>query len=331
MPFDFPRSNPFLSAPSSLDPDKRRLSKIMGPVGREVIDDILGYDDLAPTFAERDWDKRSLEFIVSKEELSRERELESIKLSGETAENCYLLLEAKKYFGEENVHGVADVERALGFKIDRRSVPRIPFTVQDFEKTKKVRKARNVDEMLVLTVGFNEEGLPLTGERLTSLFERRYDDEGLGTFLNRNENWYADLPFFVKQPLMFQWLILTKRCLPGTTYRCHSRIPGHSDKQTQGHVINNFANQIQLPPGKIHRAGIITMMYALGIHRLTTKARQCEEVLLLNERHWSDSQDVFNHQFITLGVDRKRGVCFSRRSPDQEGKNVGMCVSRDPL
>ncbi len=146
-----------------------------------------------------------------------------------SSERSITLERAIEVLGRENVHGKEDVEFLLGYTINPANIPPIPYTEADLLKSKEIKGKTGVQEMLVLFVN-DKDGKPLTGERLNELVQKKYDEMGLGKFLN-SVDWYANKDFYKKQGITFAWRMITKQCIPNSKGKEHSWKKGDAWKK----------------------------------------------------------------------------------------------------
>ena len=239
---------------------------------------------------------------------------------------------AIEFLGRENVHGVEDVEAMLGQGfVDRSKVPPIPYSEDDLAKSQEL-KTKGVEEMLVLFI-MDQDGTPLTGEKLNALIQKKYDELGFGKFLF-NTDWYKNKDFYKTLGLTYEWKLLTKRCIPDSKDKRHDWKKGDSWKseETQEYVINQLATDNRIPRDHLHRTQPFHLLYAQALHFVTTeriKGRGKGERLLTNEYHWSDVRSSVG-VFVCVGGADAVGAGMRRSSRELARGYFGVCLSRDP-
>lgn len=204
--------------------------------------------------------------------------------------------------GKDNVHGIDDVEKLLGYR--PLGVPTIPSHL--FEDSKKL-KDRGIAHMLVLFVNVDSrfvnsdgKGAPITGKHLNEMVQPVYTSMGLGKFLY-NTTWYEDEAFYTSDPLTLGWKLVAKSCLPGTKGKTH-------DKQTK-----LLDGQPRLKPFELY--------YAIALHLVTTGERLFE-----NEYHWSDVT-ASDGDFVRVGDADSGGAFVRGDSRGGSGGFLGVCLS----
>lgn len=265
------------------------------------------------------------EFVLSANEVKARQDLRD-------AENERRLKIAVEYLGKENVHGVEDVEFALGFQVDHSLIPEMPFTEEDFKKSKELRE-RGIKEMLILCVSADHEGRPLTGSRLKDIFTQRYQDRGFEPFLKKEQE--AEEVVFGNNVLPFEWKLVTKECIPSSNGKTHSYLPRDfwEFSASLDYVIQNYGEMFNIPFESLHRPSPLEMFYAIAVHRLTTHRDEPGkgEKILERRYHWTDvtALDSFLGRAIAVGYTHHQ-ACISFVSRGTIDDNYGVCLSRDP-
>ncbi|MFA4954324.1 MAG: hypothetical protein WC641_03365 [Patescibacteria group bacterium] len=242
--------------------------------------------------------------------------------------------EAIEILGRENVHGIEDVEAMLGQGfVDISKVPSIPYTADDLNKSNEIKEKTGVEEMLVLFVA-DEDGKPLTGERMNELIQAEYDKLGLGKFL-LNTDWYKNKDLFTKLGLNYEWKLITKQTIPGSKNKRHHYEPGDrfTHQDTQEFVIEEYAKQLDIPRNQLHRPEPFQMLYATALHLITTERLDGQgkgERFLKNEYHWSDVRSS-DGNLVYVGSADSVGADVDRTSRDVGNGFFGVCLSREPF
>lgn len=325
-------TNPFAQPPASPRASNlEALAAILGPFGKGVARKI----HRTKTRAGRE--ERDL-FLDPEGSQALQEAAVMIEQEG-SVENFKLLQEAKAYLGESNVHGVADVERALGFKIDRRKIPPIPFRTRDFEKSHELQR-QGIEEMLILCVGEDAHGQPMTGENMNETLVPQFkalDPEG-GVFKFLDD--CHEREFFTQDSLAYEWVLVTKACLPGSKSKYYSyKKEGHwTLEQTQDFFIECFADKLHIPRSVVRRPGAMQMVYAIMIHYLSTEKQNPGhgERLLWNEVFLSGTETTFRGHLsidghVAIGFTDTHGVFTQIYASNFMDRDVGICLLRDPL
>ena len=183
--------------------------------------------------------------------------------------------------------------------------------------------------MLVLFVT-DKDGNPLTMETMKERFDKRYEQLKLGKFLF-HDVWYKNEPFFKNDGLVFSWKLITKQCIPNSKDKRHHHEPGDPfpHQETQAYVIEQFADQVDIPLETLHRPTPAEHLFAIAVHRCATKQKTgTGQRIFEHEWHWSEvlSSDGY---FVLVGYADVDGVYVNRRSREDRDGWMGVCVSRD--
>ena len=239
---------------------------------------------------------------------------------------------AIELLGRANVHGVEDVEAMLGQGyVDRSKVPPIPYSEDDLAKSQEL-KTKGVEEMLVLFIT-DQDGTPLTGEKLNALIQKKYDELGLGKFL-LGTDWYKNEDFYKTLGLTYEWKLLTKHCIPHSKGKKHHWEQGDSWKpeETQEYVIDQFATDNHIPRDRLHRTAPFHLLYAQALHLVATERINGQgrgERLLEKEYHWSDVRSS-DGGFVYVGYACADGALVDGFSRGYANGLFGVCLSCDP-
>ena len=246
----------------------------------------------------------------------------------ESGSRFITLEHAFEVLGRENVHGPEDVELLLGFK--PANIPPIPYTREDLKKSREIKEKTGVEEMLVLFV-HDEEGNPLTGEKLNELIQKKYDELDLGKFLYAGFR-YQDAAYYKEPGLRLEWKLVTKTCLPDSYDKWHHFEAGdwYTHEDTQEYVIEQFAKTTGIPRIELKRPEPFALAYAVALHLVATenlKGKGSGERLLGEDSHWSDVPVTLGH-FVSIRHDYRLGLRVNGRSHNYSTSNLGVCLSR---
>ena len=235
---------------------------------------------------------------------------------------------AIEVLGRENVHGPEDVKLLLGFTLEH--IPPIPYTRADFEKSKEIKEKTGVEEMLVLFV-HDENGNPLTGERLHELIQKKYDELGLGKFFYAF-SWLQDERFCKEPGLRLEWKLVTKTCLPDSYYKFHHLEAGDVStyEDTQEYVIEQFAYKFGIPRTRLKRPQPFVMAYAIALHLVATETLRGKgrgDCLLEEKCHWSNVRGS-DGNFVGVGFTDRNGMSIGGHAQGSPYDNLGVCLSR---
>jgi len=240
---------------------------------------------------------------------------------------------AVEILGRESVHGIEDVEAMLGDGfVDISRVPPIPYTTEDFKKSKEIKEKTGVDEMLVLFVA-DKDGTPLTGERMNRLIQAEYDKLDLGKFLYKVD-WYKNEDFIARLGLNYEWKLITKNIIPGSKNKCHHHEVGnaYTHQDTQEFVIEEYAKKLDIPRDQLHRPEPFQMLYATALHLIATECLNGQgkgERILANEYHWSDVPSS-DGDSVYVGHADSGGAFVNRSTRDRLFGDLGVCLTREP-
>ncbi|MFA6432996.1 MAG: hypothetical protein WCV82_04285, partial [Candidatus Paceibacterota bacterium] len=228
-----------------------------------------------------------------------------------------------------------DVEAMLGDGfVDISKVPPIPYTLEDLEKSKEIKEKTGVEEMLVLFVA-DKDGTPLTGERMSGLIQAEYEKLGLRRFqlYTLSKAWYKDEPFFTELGLKYEWKLITKQIIPGSSDKRHHYEPRDSftHQDTQEFAIEEYAKQLDIPRDQLKRPEPFQMLYATALHLIATERLNGKgkgERILEDKYHWSDVISS-KGQLVRVGIADSSGADVNSDSYDGQNFNFGVCVSRE--
>ena len=132
---------------------------------------------------------------------------------------------AQEIMGED-FFGKEDLETAFGFKTNVE-IPRIKFTAE------QLKKAQEHGEMLVLRIGQDNEGNPMTMKRILEIMAARmpekekllYDQKKANEPALKDDCWFKDEDKepFIKAGLKTEWVLVGKEFAPNTINMNYAR------------------------------------------------------------------------------------------------------------
>ncbi len=257
---------------------------------------------------------------------------------------------AIEILGRENVHGIDDIQYALGKDfVDKKKAPPFPYTEKDMQFLKEL-KEQGVNVMVMLTVA-EKDGTPLKATRVYDLISSRYQELGLGKLLkDESATLLSDTPSRDVPELTYGWSAITTSCLPetmtpdkpGSYFQPHA----FQKKAIEGVAFKSgyyaFAGRSRGAPrymGGIARASFTDMLYGVGIDRIASHRLNPghERALLKTQFHLSDATEV---SYVSLGLgkmDPESGGFICKSRINSRGgeviwmEKVGACVRIKPL
>lgn len=127
------------------------------------------------------------------------------ELSGELSEQIKI---AKEIFGEKDVLGVEEIEKAFSIKVGRKDVPKIPFSKEDLEK------AKELGQFLILRVNKDRSGNPLTMARTKEMLSDEFTREKKGK-ITMSDSYSKE--FWEDDPIAMRWALVSKEVIPDST------------------------------------------------------------------------------------------------------------------
>ena len=119
--------------------------------------------------------------------------------------------------GKTHCLGPVELEKAFGIKLDKKDIPKIPFSKEELER------AAEKGQFLVLRANVDDQGQPLTMKRLRAMMLRRGYDKELdkdgqakgkitaGDDYSDVEKWWND------DPIELRWALVDKEVIAGST------------------------------------------------------------------------------------------------------------------
>ena len=129
------------------------------------------------------------------------------KISGKIIEQ---INHAKEIMGNSEVMGIEEIQKAFDIKVKEEDVPDIPFS--DIE----LKKAKELNQFLVLRVNEIKKGVPLTMQALNKMLEDKFAKDKKGKVLY-DTDWYKDEEFFKNQTPELSWSLVSSELVPNTT------------------------------------------------------------------------------------------------------------------
>lgn len=164
-----------------------------------------GPDNKASIVARIDTGKpdEAIHRIISTEEL----EAQGVFEQGQEA--------AERLFGDD-FFGPEQIEKAFGTKIDKASIPEIPFSQQELER------AKELGQFLILRVEAAENGRAFTMKNMQLLeTEALFASPGKGKILY-DTSWCKGEDFFTKDKPRPKWALVSKDVIPNSTSKNYS-------------------------------------------------------------------------------------------------------------
>ncbi|TAK95197.1 hypothetical protein EPO05_04920 [Patescibacteria group bacterium] len=110
--------------------------------------------------------------------------------------------------------GAKAIEKAFGFKLETRDIPPIPF------KKAELERAKELGQFLILRIGKDKYGQPLTTRNVRDALREQFDQAGYGkvTFsLEYNE------PFWEADPIQPRWALVSAKTIPDSAEQNYFR------------------------------------------------------------------------------------------------------------
>lgn len=163
------------------------------------------------------------EFITTKES----------KLEGTQNEQ---ILKAREIMGKEEVMGPDEIKKAFGIEVSEENIPHIPFSEQE------LKRAKELNQFLVLRVNKTVEGKPLTMKEISQLLQKDFKDKVRGKVLC-SVDWYADEPFYKKESPRFSWALTSKELIEDSTNKNYLQ----QTETIANYLINEVYKDLEMP------------------------------------------------------------------------------------
>ena len=151
--------------------------------------------------------------------------------SSEGTETSYE--QAQEIMGED-FYGAEEIKNAFGFEIVESEIPPITYSLETLEK------AKELGEMLILRVGRDGDGNPLTMEKINKIMEERMDKDKDGKLLYA-VSWYKEETFYKKILLKTEWKLVGKNFVPDVLSE-----KDKDEKFTKDSRGNNYIHQTRM-------------------------------------------------------------------------------------
>ncbi|TAK95858.1 hypothetical protein EPO05_03100 [Patescibacteria group bacterium] len=135
--------------------------------------------------------------------------------------------EAEAILGQDCL-GPKAVEKAYGYLPDK--IPPIPF------KREELKRAKELGQFLVLRIGKNKAGNPLTMKGVRDALQDRFTKDGMRK-ITANESY--NKAFWENDPIESRWALVSKEAIPGSTNRNYLRQTQVLVKYIQTQVFQN--------------------------------------------------------------------------------------------
>jgi len=208
--------------------------------------------------------------------------------------------EKAKELMEEDFYGTEEFEMTVGFKTNVK-IPKIEYTAAHLQE------AKEHGEMLVLRIGQDNEGNPMTMKRILEIMAPRmpegerllYKQLHPGSAVIQSDSWYKDEPFFTQDSLKTEWVLIGKEFAPNT-------------------INNNLAHQTLELYNEMKRRGLLTKEEEKENIGLEKRLKElCEKMGVNWESQHVDNQEKcgknrpeVSRELANLSINRKH-----RRSP----------------
>jgi hypothetical protein len=252
--------------------------------------------------------------------------------------------EARGIMGND-FFGPDEIKNALGYDLDKDSIPNIPFSKEELER------AKANGEFLIFYASDTIHHQPITMQRL-NLHSKPATTPGIGKVLY-DTTWYKDEAFFTTETPRSAWKLVTKEVIPGST--SHNYLQQTDD-------IANYASvnidNVNLPAGYWGAVGELTAQHheiedlmssdwqeaakrlaALQINQMfrqtPVEALYADMVYFQNKQErlletmyaWTNTQ-TSDGGLVLVGLAAAEGVYVLRWLPDDSPGTIGVVLSR---
>ena len=153
--------------------------------------------------------KKVLELYEKIRSLSKgETEIGEYTLEGSIEEQ---IPRAKEIMGNREVMGPAEVKKAFGIEIAESELPPIPFNEQE------LKKAKELDQFLVLRVNKAPDGQPLTISKMQEILSDDFSKKGAGKVLSDTYGWRETQTFYTDETPDLGWALTSKQVIAVST------------------------------------------------------------------------------------------------------------------
>lgn len=138
-------------------------------------------------------------------------------------------IERAKGILKEDCLGPDEVKQALGIEIDSNEIPPIPFSKAELER------ARELGQFLILRTDQDNDGKPLTMQRIEGIVNPSLEAQNQGKLLF-DTSWYSRDPFYTQETSSLSWSLIFKEPVPDST--------GQNYLEQTETLINYLKNQV---------------------------------------------------------------------------------------
>jgi len=144
----------------------------------------------------------------------------------------------EKEKGKTEVLGPAEIEKALGLKLNLEEISKIPFP------EKELKRAQELNQYLILRIKETPDGESLTMQKMNEMKGREFVKKGKGKLLCNDDDkgglkddaWFKDKDFFTKDAPQLEWALASREVIPDST--------GKNYLQQTETIINYLKNKV---------------------------------------------------------------------------------------
>lgn len=256
------------------------------------------------------------------------------------------LAEVRQLFGEHFL-GPEAVEKAFGIRINAGDVPAIPFGRDE------LKRAKELDHMLVLRVSRTKDGSPLTMAKMEEMLQGEFERDLKGKIFY-DKNWYKDEAFFTQDVPRPGWALISGQAIPDSTLKNYFQqtealavylqkdvfgermIPRHyleavielmRQRQYLGDLVSSTWQEAarklsQLEINQLIRQSPVEVAFDLLVSFQSTGDR------LLSDKFTWTSRLTPDDKLVVIGRFGPKGLGVARWEPDDTDPTLGVCFSR---
>ncbi|PIZ01061.1 hypothetical protein COY62_00405 [bacterium (Candidatus Howlettbacteria) CG_4_10_14_0_8_um_filter_40_9] len=263
------------------------------------------------------------------------------KLSADISER---IREAKEIMNKDFI-GPSEIKTAFGFEPELATIPEIPFERSELER------AKELGQMLVLRVGKNGDGEPMTMKNMGNLLSDKVKDGGKVFY---NTDWYKDEAFFKDEQLKDEWVLVSREVIPDSTSKSYleqtealvdylknkvfesAGLPKEyqdaisefeSQKAEIAGLIDSDWQKAAERLGNLSIAQMTRQTPAEAIYDLITAYQNTDERLLPNIYTWTSGR-ASDGKLVGVGHFESDGVDVNRHLPGYRYGYLGVSFSR---